>query len=432
MNRTVQINVKFTMTTENTTSTSTKSKCPCCYFLTDDLFLPTSERADQQANLAFDLKNIDDERIIVDLNKPLESWEVVLRQTQNKTSALVETNQNNKSSQPLLDVGVEQCLLVDTHGHAHLERESQACYQFPFNDNNGGNGHSNEGSKDLENYDRYIISLTCAVQQSDWIPCLEHASRSSHRMAALGVHPWYLADLTDDWLQELESALMQHPGCMVGEIGLCKMARFVRTYKHGKKAALELQRNVFIQQVKLAGRLKRPVSVHCVNQQGVLLDILKVLNPSKELPPAIALHSFSGTAHQVQQLIRWEGELFERRTTDFTKNSCLTISDPHFSPIESHRKPLLYFGFSHAINYSMCTSDKSKQQGRDAIKAVPRDRILAESDVHNHDNIALGTSSSVAYIAWALDEPIGTILHLTRKNGIRFLNSLSRYSTIDV
>jgi Tat protein secretion system quality control protein TatD with DNase activity len=90
---------------------------------------------------------------------------------------------------------------------------------------------------------------------------------------------------------------------MVGEIGLCKMARFLRTYEHGKQDALALQRHVFVQQLQLAAVYQRPVSIHCVNQQGVLLDIFKEQQQQqqqnkKQLPPAMALHSFTGTAHE--------------------------------------------------------------------------------------------------------------------------------------
>jgi TatD DNase family protein len=216
-----------------------------------------------------------------------------------------------------------------------------------------------------------------------------------------------LEGLSETWLSDLETLLQKHPGAMVGEIGLCKVARFVRTYAAGKQAALQLQRDAFCQQLRLAARLERPVSIHCVNQQGVMLDILKELASSedgKRLPPAMALHSFTGTAHHVQQLLQWERGL--KRLSS------------------SNKEPLLYFGFSHAVNFAMCTSAKSRRQGRQAVRQVPRDRLLAESDVHSDGNVAAGTAGAVAYIAWALSEPIQVVADLTRRNGLRFLRRL--------
>jgi TatD DNase family protein len=241
------------------------------------------------------------------------------------------------------------------------------------------------------------MSLTCAVEPGDWEECLKYAATSSWHMAAIGVHPWYLANLPDTWLSDLEALLQQHRGCMVGEIGLCKMARFLRTYEKGKQAALELQRRVFVQQLCLAAKYQRPVTIHCVNQQGVLLDILKENQDS--LPPAIGLHSFTGTSHHVKKLLEWE--------------QSLKLSEP-----------LLYFGFSHTVNYAMCTSDKSRRQGKEAIRQVPADRLLAESDVHHDADVAAGTAGAVAYLAWAREESIDAVSELTRRNGLQFLRRL--------
>ncbi|MBV5299493.1 MAG: hypothetical protein JZU64_15540, partial [Rhodoferax sp.] len=50
-----------------------------------------------------------------------------------------------------------------------------------------------------------------------------------------------------DWLTDLETHLSEHPRLLVGEIGLCRMARFVREFpkdRGGEAAALELQKLV--------------------------------------------------------------------------------------------------------------------------------------------------------------------------------------------
>lgn len=334
------------------------SSCPCCAFSTNDLFLPPSERQDDDDS---------SKRFL----PPLESLQQL-------------------STTPL----------VDTHGHAHLQRENDDDSEYHDKDDT-------PSSNDI------IISLTCAVSPSDWEDCLKYAAQYKHRRAAIGVHPWYLNELLDvsshddstpqlnaTWLSDMELLLQQHPGCMVGEVGLCKMARFVRTHAGGKTKALQMQREVLEQQLQLAVQYQRPVSIHCVQQQGVLLEIFRQSLSPKCLPPAMALHSFSGTAHQIQQLLQWEQSL-------------------------QRDKPLLYFGFSHVINYAMCTSEKAKRQTQLAIRQVPPDRLLSESDVHHDKDVAAGTAGAVALLAFVLDKPLLEVAEQTRENGLRFLSTLS-------
>eukprot|EP00545_Synedropsis_sp_CCMP1620_P000845 CAMPEP_0119015518 /NCGR_PEP_ID=MMETSP1176-20130426/11167_1 /TAXON_ID=265551 /ORGANISM="Synedropsis recta cf, Strain CCMP1620" /LENGTH=309 /DNA_ID=CAMNT_0006968817 /DNA_START=161 /DNA_END=1090 /DNA_ORIENTATION=- len=275
----------------------------------------------------------------------------------------------------------DNSILVDTHGHAHLERGLHETYQT---------------TTDTVSQATRTISLSCAVEPSDWGACLDYASQSTNILPALGVHPWYLADLPENYLETLEEHLQQHPTAIVGEIGLCKMARFIRTYPEGKASALELQRTVFVNQLKLAAKYKRPVTVHCVGQHGILMKVLGELKPS-ELPPTIAMHSFTGTAHHVQQMLK-----FEKHHQSSTK---------------------VFFGFSHIVNFEMCTSEKSRRQGIDAIRAVPFDRLLAESDVHASSDVAVGTAGAIAYLAYALENPIAEVARQTAKNGIQFLTS---------
>jgi len=355
--------------------------CPCCQiFLEGNLFLPPNEKLDETAGATGGRRGDDDRAII----EPLKAWK---------------------------QLRGRKCLLVDTHGHAHLERESSELY------------HDN----DVDDKDTKLISLSCAVEQSDWESCLQYAGKSTNRVAALGIHPWYLADLTDndDWLLQLERLLQQHSRIMVGEIGLCKQARFLRTYEHGKQAAMELQRSVFVQQLELAAKYERPVSIHCVNQQGVLLDTFKNLeDEEKGLPPAMALHSFTGTAHHVQQLLKWEADVLRKKRKKETKASPDQQSSKLVQVVASEAPPLLYFGFSHTVNYVMCSSQKSRRQGIQAIQAVPRDRLLAESDVHCTSDAAAGTAGAIAYMAEALEESIEKVADLTTRNGLAFLGRI--------
>lgn len=211
----------------------------------------------------------------------------------------------------------------------------------------------------------------------------------------------------------------------MAEIGLCKIARFVRSHPEGKAVALLLQRQVFMDQMRLAAKLKRPVSVHCVQQHGPFMSVLKELvqealddleiengdqksDENREahlcqaFPTAIGMHSFTGTAHHVKEILKFEQTWFP------------------------NHGGLFYFGFSHSVNVAMCSSTKSKKQGREAVQAVPIHQLVAESDVHAAKDVAAGTAGAVAYIASALDRPLIEIAKVTASNGLCFLHTVKK------
>lgn len=134
------------------------------------------------------------------------------------------------------------------------------------------------------------------------------------------------------------------------------------------------------------------------------MSVMKEIRDSAEagadiscmFPPAIAMHSFTGTAHHVKELLTLEKTI--------TKD-----------------KPLFYFGFSHTVNFAMCTSEKSRRKGRDAVKEVPSARLVVESDVHASQDLLAGTAGAIAYVAWARGQDLKAIASLSSRNGQTFL-----------
>lgn len=132
------------------------------------------------------------------------------------------------------------------------------------------------------------------------------------------------------------------------------------------------------------------------------MNVLKELvEEGDAFPPAIGMHSFTGTAHHVQEILEFE------RQHNFG-GRCL-----------------FYFGFSHIVNYEMCNTQTSKRQGQEAVRAVPVDRIMAESDVHCANDVAVGTAGAVAYMADCLERPLLEVAHQTAVNGLAFLTTRS-------
>eukprot|EP00934_Nitzschia_sp_Nitz4_P006291 Nitzschia sp. Nitz4//scaffold10_size219509//214941//216092//NITZ4_001468-RA/size219509-processed-gene-0.150-mRNA-1//-1//CDS//3329533040//6281//frame0 len=357
--------------------------CPCCTF---DLFLPPSLVLD---NAATTTTTTDNE---ASQSSGFETLPWTPQEVVDQLLSQTVSIGGDGSSQPLV--------LVDTHGHAQLERDHDEAYDLQQS--------LSETGSPLE-VNMSLKSIACAVEPDDWKTTLELAAKSPFILPGLGIHPWYLGDgLPSDWLQQLEDLLVQHPSSLVGEIGLCKFARWVRQYPEGKAAALDIQKDVFQQQLKLAAKLRRPVSVHCVNQHGAFLSVLQGMvdqcrqdstNPLDVFPPAIAMHSFTGTAHQAKELLSLEQQL-------------------------APSSPLFYFGFSHTVNWVMNSSTKSRRKGKEAVQTIPEDRLLVESDVHASRDLLGGTAGALAYIAWARGDTLVHTVHLTSRNGLKFISTL--------
>lgn len=325
-------------------------------------------------------------------------------------------------------------LLVDTHNHAHLRRERHDAYV----------------GDDCETDNTAVVSLSLSVELPDWDDAVKYSASdpssfddagvappvADWTLFGLGIHPWYLEGLapTEEWKKRLEVLLDEHPSAIVGEIGLCKMAKCARHHPEGKTRGFELQRSVLATQLEIAIQYQRPVSIHCVQQHGVFMDVLQQVvkrpergtDPWKLVPPAMAMHSFTGTAHHVKALLTWEATLFGEGPND-KKNKSKSKGNPNDNSqdvgLSRRRRPLVYFGFSHIVNYGMCTSDKARRQGWEAVRAVPLDRLLVESDVHHPSDVASGTAGAVAYIAWALERPLEEVAEITARNGLNFLQS---------
>jgi TatD DNase family protein len=171
---------------------------------------------------------------------------------------------------------------------------------------------------------RMVVNGSC---EADWPGVLELAQRISQVIPSFGYHPWYVKERSAGWKENLVRFLDSVPSA-VGEIGL---DRWIKDHD------LAQQEEVFVWQLRLAAERNLPVSVHCLQAWGRLLEILK-----SEPRPAcgFVLHSFGGSREMIKPLAEL-GAYF---------------SLPGY--------------FAHA----------RKEGRRDAFKQVPRERLLIETD----------------------------------------------------
>jgi TatD DNase family protein len=156
---------------------------------------------------------------------------------------------------------------------------------------------------------RVTHAVVNGTEESDW-PTVATLCSPSSQLSALnsqlllpsyGLHPWDVGNRSPAWLDSLRTCLTADPRAAVGEIGLDRWmlnrARPEDPRLAGlRRAPLDEQLEVFKAQLALAVTLDRPVTVHCIDAFGLLLETLR----SVPLPPrGFLLHAYSGSLELV-------------------------------------------------------------------------------------------------------------------------------------
>jgi len=171
---------------------------------------------------------------------------------------------------------------------------------------------------------RMVVNGSC---ESDWPDVARLARQHPEVLPSFGCHPWYVSERSPGWESRLESFLDETPAA-IGEIGLDR-------WKRGLDYAG--QEEVFAAQMRIAARRNLPVSIHCLQAWGPLLDQLR-----RGPRPArgFLLHSYGGPVELVPPLVSLGG----------------------------------YFSFPGYFLHHR------KERQRETFKKIPLDRLLVETD----------------------------------------------------
>ncbi len=216
--------------------------------------------------------------------------------------------------------------------------------------------------------------------ETDWPRVVQLLETYDGIHPSFGLHPWFIADRSADCFQTLETLLAEYPQAGVGEIGID------HAVEDGNDADQEA---VFLTQLEIARRHNRPVSIHCRQAWGRLIELLDGFG---ELPRGMLIHCFGGSAEVATELVRRGG----------------------------------YISFSGSI-----TRPNAKKAGA-AIRAVPVDRMLIETDAPDIlPSTAQGPLNEPANLRLVLAKaaelrgmPEAELAELTFRNAERFFQPL--------
>ncbi len=132
--------------------------------------------------------------------------------------------------------------------------------------------HAHLLEKYYENIDEIVdkmkdnIIIASGYDRNSNLEVIELCNKYENIYGTIGFHPTELKDYSDDYLIELEGQLKNSKIVGIGEIGL--------DY-HYNDTLKDLQKEVFIKQIKLANRLNKPIVIHSRDAASDTYEILK-------------------------------------------------------------------------------------------------------------------------------------------------------------
>jgi TatD DNase family protein len=128
--------------------------------------------------------------------------------------------------------------------------------------------------------------VTCATMETNFELTSQLSKDFDSILPCFGIHPWFVAGISDKWKEHLEHYLLAYPSG-IGETGLdftdktCDRERQIKVFEH---------------HLILARELERPINIHVRNAWDTFIHIFKKMGKLK-VPGLI--HSYSGSADMI-------------------------------------------------------------------------------------------------------------------------------------
>lgn len=157
---------------------------------------------------------------------------------------------------------------------------------------------------------------------------VELAKKYDMIYAAVGVHPHDAKDVDQMVLEMIEQLAKEDKVKAIGEIGL--------DY-HYDNSPRDIQKQVFIEQIRMAQTLGLPIIIH---DREANQDVLDILKKEQAFETGVLMHCFSGSAELAKQYVKL--------------GAYLSIAGP--------------------LTY------KNARKSHEVVEAVPLDRLMIETD----------------------------------------------------
>ena len=234
----------------------------------------------------------------------------------------------------------------------------------------------------------YQSVLTPKSEDEDFLKALSDARPFSH------------------FLKQTKKYLAKYPLALVGEVGLDKGFRIPEAWLPGQKeerddgltpggregrrlspyrVSMDHQKKVLLAQLRLADEMQRAVSCHGVQAHGILFETLsetwkgheKKIPSKRERKREASIQKANASVQEDDD----EDEETNNGPQPYPPRICLHSYSGPAEPVKQYTNPSIpvdiFFSFSTAINFGNSTS-----KAEEAIKAVPAEQILVESDLH--------------------------------------------------
>lgn len=141
------------------------------------------------------------------------------------------------------------------------------------------------------------------TSESDWATVAALARHFTWVRPSFGLHPWDCGNVSTGWREALGRMLDATPGAGVGEIGIDRWildrARPDDARLAGlRRAPLVEQEEAFLWQLELAADRDLPVTIHCIDAWGRLLEILRT---ARRPARGFLLHAYAGSGELARE-----------------------------------------------------------------------------------------------------------------------------------
>ena len=121
--------------------------------------------------------------------------------------------------------------------------------------------------------------INASAHPNDWGKVKNLSLQYPQIIPAFGIHPWYIDNLDNNWIDKLEILIQNNPQAMIGECGIDRL----------KNNNINAQINVLLPQIDLAIKYNRPLIIHAVKANHEFENLFSIL------PKKTVFHSFTGS-----------------------------------------------------------------------------------------------------------------------------------------